>query len=228
MANEIISYVEMCRREGASLQRGMNFRLHPTHSVILMSVRRNAPYRDRIEDEGRTLIYEGHDQPVSESARDPKAVDQLAATSTGQRTQNGKFLDAVQAHRDGAQPEFVRVYEKIHQGIWAYNGLFALMDAWQQSDGRRKVFKFKLVTVEEPRGALDLAELPLSRGRLIPTAVKLEVWRRDRGRCVKCGAQDELHFDHILPYSRGGTSITADNVQLLCARHNLEKSNHIE
>ena len=24
MANEIISYVEMCRREGVSLQRGMN------------------------------------------------------------------------------------------------------------------------------------------------------------------------------------------------------------
>jgi hypothetical protein len=30
-----------------------------------------------------------------------------------------------------------------------------------------------------------------------------------------------------LPYSKGGTSITEDNVQLMCARHNLEKGNKI-
>jgi 5-methylcytosine-specific restriction endonuclease McrA len=43
-----------------------------------------------------------------------------------------------------------------------------------------------------------------------------------------CGATDELHFDHILPFARGGTSLTAANVQLLCARHNLAKSDRIE
>lgn len=35
MPNEIISYLEMCGREGASLQRGMNFGLAKNHSVIL-------------------------------------------------------------------------------------------------------------------------------------------------------------------------------------------------
>ena len=58
--------------------------------------------------------------------------------------------------------------------------------------------------------------------------MKLEVWERDGARCVVCGAEDELHFDHIVPYSRGGTSLKADNIQLLCARHNLEKSANIE
>jgi 5-methylcytosine-specific restriction endonuclease McrA len=58
--------------------------------------------------------------------------------------------------------------------------------------------------------------------------VKLEVWKRDGGKCVTCGAKDELHFDHIIPFSKGGTSLKADNVQLLCARHNLEKSDKIE
>ena len=38
MANEIIPYIEMCRREGVSLQRGMNFGIGGTHSVILMSL----------------------------------------------------------------------------------------------------------------------------------------------------------------------------------------------
>jgi 5-methylcytosine-specific restriction endonuclease McrA len=40
-------------------------------------------------------------------------------------------------------------------------------------------------------------------------------------------AKDELHFDHILPFSKGGTSIKAENVQLLCARHNLAESDKI-
>jgi hypothetical protein len=56
-AGEVISYPEMCRAWSASLQKGMNFHLRPNRSVILMSRRSNAPYQDRIEDEGRVLIY---------------------------------------------------------------------------------------------------------------------------------------------------------------------------
>jgi len=48
MVNEIISYLEMCQREGSSLQRGMNFSMGGNHSVILMSVRPNAPYEDEL------------------------------------------------------------------------------------------------------------------------------------------------------------------------------------
>jgi hypothetical protein len=44
MPNATIHYIEMCRREDASLQRGMNFALNYNHSVILMSVRPNAPH----------------------------------------------------------------------------------------------------------------------------------------------------------------------------------------
>jgi len=60
-AGEVISYLEMCQAWSASLQRVMNFRLRPDCSVILMSRRSNAPYRDKIEEDGRVLIYEGHD-----------------------------------------------------------------------------------------------------------------------------------------------------------------------
>ena len=61
MPNEIIPYLEMCGREGVSLQRGMNYQIGHNHSVILMSVRSGAPYEDRYEDDGTTIIYEGHD-----------------------------------------------------------------------------------------------------------------------------------------------------------------------
>jgi 5-methylcytosine-specific restriction endonuclease McrA len=33
---------------------------------------------------------------------------------------------------------------------------------------------------------------------------------------VRCGSQQELQYDHIIPLARGGAD-TADNLQLLCA-----------
>lgn len=73
---------------------------------------------------------------------------------------------------------------------------------------------------------MPAATMP-ERRCVIPTHVKLEVWKRDDGRCVVCGATDELHFDHVVPFSKGGTSSIAGNVQLMCARHNLEKRDRI-
>ena len=228
MNDRVISYLEMCRRENSSLQKGMNFALGGTHSVILMSLRRNAPYRDQLEDDGTTLIYEGHDQPRGTGDSDPKALNQLERLSSGALTENGKFHYAAQGAKSGKRaPEKVRVYERIHQGIWSYNGTFHLVDSWQEQDGPRSVFKFRLVAVEEDTDAgISQSAAPAPR-RIIPTSIKLEVWKRDGGKCVICGAADKLHFDHDLPWSKGGASVTAANVQLLCARHNLQKSDRI-
>ena len=133
MATEILSYREMCQREQCSLQRGMNFGLGRHHSVILMSVRPNAPYRDRLENDGSTLIYEGHDLARGKEVPNPKSIDQPATTITGRLTQNGIFCQAAHAYKRGErQPERVRVYEKIREGIWSYNGVFHLEDAWRE------------------------------------------------------------------------------------------------
>jgi hypothetical protein len=229
MANEIIPYFEMCRREGASLQRGMNFALGGTHSVILMSLRTNAPYDDRLEESGSILVYEGHDESRGGRVREPKLADQPEFTAVGRPTQNGLFAGAARDYKGGLRsPERVRVYEKIRTGIWSYNGMFHLVDAWVEAAEYRRVFKFRLEAVEgEEDFSIPVPNRSMSR-RIIPSRVKLEVWLRDAGKCVKCGATDELHFDHIIPFSRGGASITVDNVQLLCARHNLAKSARIE
>ena len=84
----------MCQREGSSLQRGMNFRLRGKHSVILMSVRPNAPYADRFEEDNSVLIYEGHDVPKSASCPEPKSIDQPMKLPSGKLTENGKFYTA--------------------------------------------------------------------------------------------------------------------------------------
>jgi len=219
----IITYIDMCRVENASLQRGMNFRPGGRRSIFLMSTRKGAPYRDRVEDDGLTLIYEGHDAQKTAGLGDPKKIDQPSHLESGKLTENGKFLKAAERYKSATEPpELVRVYEKIKDGIWTDNGTFQLVDAWREHDGVRNVFKFRLKAIEGEEEETD-ASLP-PRSRMIPSSVKQEVWIRDEGKCKICGANDELHFDHVIPYSKGGSSMVAANVQLLCARHNLEKS----
>ncbi len=224
---DVVSYQEACLEEGTTLQRGMNFHLRGGRSVILMSLRQGAPYADRVEEDGRVLIYEGHDAHRRRDGPSPKAVDQPLANPNGVLTQNGLFFKAAHGFKNGEQEaELVRVYEKLRPGIWVYNGVFRLVDSWTATSNSRKVFKFRLVLVDEPEsGKLGMGKLEYSR--LIPTSVKLVVWRRDAGQCVECGSRDNLHFDHIIPYSRGGSSLVAENIQLLCARHNLEKRDRI-
>jgi hypothetical protein len=223
---DVISYLEMCQAWSASLQRGMNFRLRPNCSVILMSRRKNAPYNDCAEEDGRVLIYEGHDAPKRDGKPDPKGIDQPRLTPARRLTQNGLFDEAAK-NTGSTKPELVAVYEKIQNGIWVFNGFFHLTDSWLEHDGKRKVFKFRLQLVAESV-SFGRRQTQIDHNRLIPSAVKLQVWKRDAGKCVLCGAKDNLHYDHDLPYSKGGSSLTAANIRLLCARHNLAKSDRIE
>lgn len=62
--------------------------------------------------------------------------------------------------------------------------------------------------------------------RSIPQKIKLEVWQRDAGKCVQCGDSNYLEYDHVIPHSLGGAS-TTNNLQLLCRRCNLAKSDRI-
>ncbi|MFC1937850.1 HNH endonuclease [Chloroflexota bacterium] len=228
---DVISYLEMCSEEGVNLQRGMNYHMRGDMSVILMSLRPNAPYSDRVEDNGRILIYEGHDAPKTSDTPIPKIVDQPMRNPSGTLTQNGLFHEAAKRFNRGQQkPEQVKVYEKLHAGIWVYNGLFKLLDAWQEESNSRKVFKFKLELMSDIRSFPKpiIEEVALEHNRLIPPHIKLAVWKRDKGKCVICGSTDNLHFDHIIPFSRGGSSLVAENIQLLCARHNIEKKDKIE
>lgn len=226
---DVISYLDMCSELGVNLQRGMNFRLRNNESLILMSIRLGAPYADKVEQGGRVIIYEGHDVPRTRGGPDPKKVDQPEFQPGGRPTQNGLFMESVRRLKLNKAPaEKVRVFEKIRAGIWVYNGLFNLVDGWQETKEGRQVFKFKLEIIDEPLLLTEQSEARTDHDRVIPTSVKLEVWKRDRGRCVTCGSDKNLHFDHIIPYSLGGSSKDPKNIQIMCANHNLQKRDRIE
>lgn len=65
-----------------------------------------------------------------------------------------------------------------------------------------------------------------ANSRHIPRDVRQRVWQRYGARCAECGAEDYLEYDHIIPVAKGGSNSDA-NVQLLCRRCNLKKSDHI-
>ena len=127
MRDQILSYNQMCSQENTSLQRGMNFRLNPNYSVLLMSQRKNAPYQDEIYDDGITIEYEGHDVNKSD-AEFPKLVNQQLKSKKGTLTQNGKFAKAIDNYKsNNEEPEIVRIYEKLFDGTWSDKGFFIII-----------------------------------------------------------------------------------------------------
>jgi 5-methylcytosine-specific restriction endonuclease McrA len=60
----------------------------------------------------------------------------------------------------------------------------------------------------------------------IPTELRRAVFERDGGRCVECGSNFDLQYDHILPVAHGGAT-SLENLQLLCADCNRQKSDSI-
>jgi tetratricopeptide (TPR) repeat protein len=104
-----------------------------------------------------------------------------------------------------------------------------------QGDRRRARKELARLYADDPfyedehglRAKLDVASQPVGRQRIgraaIPEKVRHAVWRRDEGRCVQCGSQENLEFDHIIPVVRGGAN-TERNLQLLCEPCNRAKS----
>lgn len=69
-------------------------------------------------------------------------------------------------------------------------------------------------------------DLAGARRERIPDEVRAFVWERDEGRCVRCGAEDDLQFDHVIPVAKGG-GVAAGNIQIMCGDCNRAKSDSI-
>jgi hypothetical protein len=80
--------------------------------------------------------------------------------------------------------------------------------------------------IPEPKQEEQSArQLGRKRPRLT-NATMSEVWTRDGGKCVECGSQEDLEFDHIIPLSKGGSS-TVENLRILCRSCNRVRRNRI-
>ena len=103
-----------------------------------------------------------------------------------------------------------------------------------QSDEENKLLILEFVDKERRKferlknkfSGIKPEELKYERTR-IPESVRIAVWRRDQGKCAKCGGRENLEYDHIVPVSKGGGN-TERNIELLCQNCNRSKSSRIE
>ena len=70
--------------------------------------------------------------------------------------------------------------------------------------------------------------LAVKRKRIVPVALKREVWMKESEGCAftssatgkRCASRHRLQVDHIHPFALGGSSVDPENLRLLCAVHN--------
>ncbi len=121
---------------------------------------------------------------------------------------------------------------KVHRPVVTSTTSFLLEGTTGSMSGQYTVSDAEwAATIIETALRIDRRTLVVGGGgengsRVIPQHVKTAVWQRDGGRCVQCGEQTYLEFDHVIPWSKGGAS-TVENLQVLCRRCNLTKSNRI-
>jgi hypothetical protein len=117
-------------------------------------------------------------------------------------------------------------------GPWAYRGIAIEVKGGNELSLEEVRLKIKHAVLRRDKAfermrreieALENVEqADIARRERIPDPVRLFVWQRDQGRCAKCGSDEKLEFDHIIPVIKGGSN-TERNVQLLCEQCNRAK-----
>jgi HNH endonuclease len=198
---------------------------------------RNSPIRE-----------EQNQQPVK-IAKQFYSCDSLKTIGDFRRVP-GDFISATMKKKNWPRPcetyaqmspdNFLNMYKKYLEckndiGMWLFRDylLFIEQGGEPLSEEEAALLVFESVTKREKRfqklaqmAKLEQKMAKASRREPIPEEVRMFVWRRDEGRCVKCESQEKLEFDHIIPVSKGGAN-TARNLQLLCEHCNRSKSDSI-
>ena len=145
---------------------------------------------------------------------------------------NSRPMRIAKFHEFGSDDYFVMLLRTPKWAEWAFRGFVYVIEGNHSDDEARLLiledFDKKRQRLEKLKAKFDdtpASETTYERER-IPENVRIEVWRRDGGKCAKCGSQEKLEYDHIIPISKGGSN-TARNIELLCEKHNRSKSNNI-
>jgi 5-methylcytosine-specific restriction endonuclease McrA len=126
----------------------------------------------------------------------------------------------------------VRVLEHGHSRRvwwWFENSFYWEDDGYSSDDVLALVRDRQRRKQRQLQRAKDLLSIEEDRGPRrdpIPRDIRRAVFTRDGGRCVQCSGTFDLQYDHILPVALGGAT-TIQNLQVLCADCNREKSDSV-
>ena len=132
-------------------------------------------------------------------------------------------VDEIVAQQAERPVELVRHDERVY---WLFRDCFYWDD---EGLGSEDVRALALLRIRKRDRQLDSAHSLMraeEAGQAVRPPVSIEVRRavfeRDGGRCVECGGNFDLQYDHVIPFSLGGATTVA-NLQLLCADCNRAK-----
>jgi hypothetical protein len=105
-------------------------------------------------------------------------------------------------------------------------GTWEEIEGYTEEDVGCRIFGHVCPVFWAASGATE-TEAGRRQGRSIPRSIMLKVVRRDNHVCQECHnyvPDDQIEFDHVIPYSKGGPT-TVENLRLLCRSCNRKKSN---
>ncbi len=123
-------------------------------------------------------------------------------------------------------------FDYLERPCWLFrNKLFSVKGNFSETEEKLLVFdaeekhRRKIQSLEAHFQGSTNDEV-IGPRRRIPEEIRFEVWRRDGGKCCRCGGRENLEYDHIIPVSKGGGT-TSRNIELLCERCNRAKGNRL-
>jgi hypothetical protein len=142
-------------------------------------------------------------------------------------------------HQHDFEPQCTDIRRDDFPGttLWVFNGyLYAVPNIYTKEEAKLLVFE----KYEKENRRFEKLKLKLAKANTfeptpidstydrprIPENIRVEVWRRDQGKCARCGSREKLEYDHIVPISKGGSNTTR-NIELLCESCNRSKSNNV-
>jgi 5-methylcytosine-specific restriction endonuclease McrA len=141
----------------------------------------------------------------------------------GRKIHRRDFEAAVEAQR--TYPVYVTTIDG--RNYWHYDDRF-----YSDNEGLVAAEVYALLLTRKQReqrkvdralATVNMETRPAPRDRpRIPDDVMRYVMVRDGGQCQSCGSNAEIQFDHVIPWSMGGSS-EPENLQLLCGPCNRTK-----
>lgn len=120
------------------------------------------------------------------------------------------------------------IWEAIDRLLYLSPAAWEHLSQYDPQETNCKIFGHSCPVFINQSGATETKE-GRKQGRYLPRDVMLKVVRRDNHVCQICHKyvpDNEVEFDHIIPFSKGGPT-TVENIRLLCKACNRKKSNSL-
>ena len=127
----------------------------------------------------------------------------------------------------GRQPKYSDIQKPLSSfSVGTYEQRFG---SWYNALDAFVIYMSEEESVIKPNVRINKDGIKHTTKREPSARLKVQVLMRDGNRCRLCGVEcndglHNIHFDHIIPWSKGGET-TIENLQVLCNDCNLAKGN---